>query len=187
MSAATPVRIAVGDALLEGALDVPAHAVGLVLFVLAAAVGCMWVKNPEHLLLQHAPSVLFVAVTLEESGLLGSQYYVAHPAIPLDKTVAVVNLDEGATSDLTGSVDVGAQVVEQLENNDQLGWQFMSEAAAHDAVASGAVYAAIVIPADFSISVCCRPASVNSNVSPLASNAISRSISSRFHISAIRT
>ncbi|WP_454111388.1 YhgE/Pip family protein [Microbacterium aurum] len=64
--------------------------------------------------------------------------------------VAVVNLDEGATSDLTGSVDVGAQVVEQLEDNDQLGWQFISEAAAHDAVASGAVYAAIVIPADFS-------------------------------------
>ena len=38
-------------------------------------------------------SVVFVAVTLEESGLLGSQYYVAHPVVPLDKTVAVINLD----------------------------------------------------------------------------------------------
>ena len=38
-------------------------------------------------------SVLFLAVTLEESGLLGSKYYVAHPVIPLDKTVAVINLD----------------------------------------------------------------------------------------------
>ncbi len=38
-------------------------------------------------------SVLFLAVTLEESGLLGSKYYVAHPSIPLDKTVAVINLD----------------------------------------------------------------------------------------------
>ena len=38
-------------------------------------------------------SVLFLAVTLEESGLLGSKYYVAHPAIPLDRTVAVINLD----------------------------------------------------------------------------------------------
>lgn len=38
-------------------------------------------------------SVLFAAVTLEESGLLGSKYYVAHPSIPLDKTVAVINLD----------------------------------------------------------------------------------------------
>ncbi|GAA3926311.1 M28 family metallopeptidase [Luteimonas lutimaris] len=38
-------------------------------------------------------SLAFVAVTLEESGLLGSQYYVAHPAFPLDKTVGVVNID----------------------------------------------------------------------------------------------
>jgi len=38
-------------------------------------------------------SLVFAAVTLEESGLLGSQYYVAHPAIPLDKTVGVINID----------------------------------------------------------------------------------------------
>lgn len=38
-------------------------------------------------------SVLFAAVTLEESGLLGSKYYVAHPTIPLDRTVGVINLD----------------------------------------------------------------------------------------------
>lgn len=38
-------------------------------------------------------SVLFAAVTLEESGLLGSQYLAAHPTIPLNKTVAVINMD----------------------------------------------------------------------------------------------
>jgi Zn-dependent M28 family amino/carboxypeptidase len=38
-------------------------------------------------------SLLFAAVTLEESGLLGSKYYVAHPTIPLANTVAVGNLD----------------------------------------------------------------------------------------------
>ncbi|MBJ6979875.1 M28 family metallopeptidase [Luteimonas sp. MC1895] len=38
-------------------------------------------------------SVAFIAVTLEESGLLGSKYQVAHPAFPLEKTVGVVNLD----------------------------------------------------------------------------------------------
>ena len=38
-------------------------------------------------------SLVFAAVTLEESGLLGSQYYVAHPAFPLDRTVGVVNID----------------------------------------------------------------------------------------------
>ncbi|WP_447938260.1 M28 family metallopeptidase [Pseudoxanthomonas mexicana] len=40
-----------------------------------------------------ARSVVFVAVTLEESGLLGSKYYVAHPTFPLDKIAGVINLD----------------------------------------------------------------------------------------------
>lgn len=40
-----------------------------------------------------ARSILFLAVTLEESGLLGSGYYVAHPVIPLAKTAGVINLD----------------------------------------------------------------------------------------------
>jgi Zn-dependent M28 family amino/carboxypeptidase len=40
-----------------------------------------------------ARSVVFLAVTLEESGLLGSKYYVAQPSFPLEKTVAVINFD----------------------------------------------------------------------------------------------
>ena len=64
--------------------------------------------------------------------------------------VAVVNLDEGATSELTGQLDVGAQVVDQLKSDDQLGWTFMGEDDAQRAVRSGDAYAAIVIPADFS-------------------------------------
>ena len=64
--------------------------------------------------------------------------------------VAVVDLDEGADSELTGPLDIGAQIVEQLEENDQLGWVFMDEEQAQNAVRSGAAYAAIVIPADFS-------------------------------------
>ena len=43
-------------------------------------------------------------MTLEESGLLGSKYYVAHPLVPLANTVAVVNIDAmpvvGPTKDL---------------------------------------------------------------------------------------
>lgn len=38
-------------------------------------------------------SALFVAVTLEESGLLGSAYYAEHPTVPLNKIVAGVNMD----------------------------------------------------------------------------------------------
>lgn len=38
-------------------------------------------------------SVLFLMPTLEEAVMLGSQYYVDHPAYPLDKTVADINID----------------------------------------------------------------------------------------------
>ena len=64
--------------------------------------------------------------------------------------IAVANLDSGAESELTGEVNIGDEVVDQLKANDQLGWQFMSEANAKDAVKRGDVYATIVIPEDFS-------------------------------------
>jgi Zn-dependent M28 family amino/carboxypeptidase len=38
-------------------------------------------------------SLLFIATTAEESGLLGSEAYVRAPLIPLDRTAAVVNID----------------------------------------------------------------------------------------------
>ena len=38
-------------------------------------------------------TIVFVAFTGEESGLLGSKHYVEHPAFPLEKTIGVINLD----------------------------------------------------------------------------------------------
>jgi len=38
-------------------------------------------------------TIVLVAFAGEESGLLGSNYYTAHPAIPLEQTLAMVNLD----------------------------------------------------------------------------------------------
>ncbi|MFA5326362.1 MAG: M28 family peptidase [Prolixibacteraceae bacterium] len=38
-------------------------------------------------------SVLFLSVTSEESGLLGSEYYTQHPFFPMNKTVANINTD----------------------------------------------------------------------------------------------
>ncbi|HEX3703690.1 MAG TPA: M28 family metallopeptidase [Vicinamibacterales bacterium] len=50
-------------------------------------------------------SILFLAVTAEEQGLLGSEYYAVTPIYPLAKTVADINLDSwnvhGRTKDLT--------------------------------------------------------------------------------------
>ena len=39
-------------------------------------------------------SILFCVVTAEEKGLLGSQYFAAHPTIPKDELVADINLDQ---------------------------------------------------------------------------------------------
>jgi Zn-dependent M28 family amino/carboxypeptidase len=50
-------------------------------------------------------SVLFLSVTAEEQGLLGSQYYAVTPIYPLKKTLANINMDglnvHGRTKDLT--------------------------------------------------------------------------------------
>ncbi|MEG3768275.1 M28 family metallopeptidase [Alteromonas sp. 14N.309.X.WAT.G.H12] len=52
-----------------------------------------------------ARSVTFLIVTAEEQGLLGSQYYAEHPVIPLNHTVANINMDAmnvlGKTKDVT--------------------------------------------------------------------------------------
>ena len=37
--------------------------------------------------------MVFLAVTAEEKGLLGSEYYAANPLYPLAKTVGVLNMD----------------------------------------------------------------------------------------------
>src|SRR6185312_10181582 len=50
-------------------------------------------------------SVLFLSVTAEEKGLVGTKYYATHPLYPLNKTVANINMDGinpwGKTSDYT--------------------------------------------------------------------------------------
>ena len=60
----------------------------------------------EAFVQQGAPkrSAIFVAVTAEESGLLGSAYYAEAPLVPLNKTVAGINIDAilpvGKTKDM---------------------------------------------------------------------------------------
>jgi Zn-dependent M28 family amino/carboxypeptidase len=48
---------------------------------------------------------LFLSVTAEEQGLLGSRYYAEHPLYPPEKTVAAINMDGlniwGKTNDVT--------------------------------------------------------------------------------------
>jgi Zn-dependent M28 family amino/carboxypeptidase len=71
-----------GDIIYNGAVDNATGVAG----ILEIAEQFAKIGKPKR-------SILFAAVTLEESGLLGSKYYVAHPSIPLENTVAVVNID----------------------------------------------------------------------------------------------
>jgi Zn-dependent M28 family amino/carboxypeptidase len=68
-------------------------------------------------------SITFIATTGEEQGLLGSRYYAANPLYPIDKSVAVFNLDStniyGRTSDYTivgkGKSELEEYLIKALE------------------------------------------------------------------------
>jgi len=51
-------------------------------------------------------SIVFVAFTAEETGLQGSKYYVEHPSVPLDRTVAMLNMD------MIGRLKPGSKVIQ---------------------------------------------------------------------------
>ncbi|MDQ6708274.1 MAG: M28 family peptidase, partial [Acidobacteriota bacterium] len=63
--------------------------------------------------------VLFLAFAGEELGLLGSSFYVTHPGLPLDKAVAMINLDMiGRIRDgkiYVGGAGTGANLKKDLE------------------------------------------------------------------------
>ena len=73
-----------GDSIYNGALDNASGCAGL----LAIANGFMQAKEKP------ARSIVFLAVTGEEQGLLGSDYYAQHPLFPVANTVADINMDE---------------------------------------------------------------------------------------------
>ncbi len=72
-----------GDSIYNGALDNASGTAGLL--EMARAFKNMKVK-PER-------TIIFLAVTAEEQGLLGSAYYAENPLFPVEKTVANINMD----------------------------------------------------------------------------------------------
>src|SRR6478735_544326 len=72
-----------GDQIFNGAID---NASG-VASVIQLAAGFKKINPPPK------RSVLFMATTAEEAGLLGAKYYAEHPLYPLEKTLADINLD----------------------------------------------------------------------------------------------
>jgi Zn-dependent M28 family amino/carboxypeptidase len=89
-------------------------------------------------------SVLFIAYTAEEKGLLGAEYYAANPIYPLETSVAVLNLDPHVVLGRARSVDLiggGRTELEQdlarvarrnglrvdEERSPEAGWYFRSD------------------------------------------------------------
>jgi Zn-dependent M28 family amino/carboxypeptidase len=64
-------------------------------------------------------SVVFLFVTVEERGLLGSEYYARHPLYPLESTVGVYNIDALSVSGPAKDLGVSGQGKIALE--DELG------------------------------------------------------------------
>jgi Zn-dependent M28 family amino/carboxypeptidase len=63
-------------------------------------------------------SVVFLAVTAEEKGLLGSEYYASNPVYPLAKTAGVINMDaldpHGKARDFTISGSAKLELLDRL-------------------------------------------------------------------------
>jgi Zn-dependent M28 family amino/carboxypeptidase len=72
-----------GDQIFNGAVD---NATGTAA-LLELAEGFRKLKRPP------LRSIVFLSVTGEEQGLIGSEYYSAHPVFPPAKTAAVINMD----------------------------------------------------------------------------------------------
>ena len=96
-----------GDAIYNGAVD---NADGIATMI---EIGRAFAKGP-----QPDRSVVFLAVTAEEKGLLGSEYYAANPLYPLGKTVANINMDAlspaGPAKDFTTSGDAASTLQDAL-------------------------------------------------------------------------
>ncbi len=83
-----------GDDICNGALD---NATGVAVMLDIARKMKSMTPAPKR-------TLLFLSVTAEEQGLLGSEYYGNYPLYPLEKTLAVINIDGinqwGKTSDM---------------------------------------------------------------------------------------
>ena len=111
-------------------------------------------RDMKRLLRNPAAILVLIGVSILPS--LYAWFNIAANIDPYANTsgikVAVANLDTDAThDDLT--INAGSQIIDQLKENDQLGWTFVSKDAAIKGVKSGEYYAAIIIPQDFSESL----------------------------------
>ncbi|WP_304853486.1 YhgE/Pip domain-containing protein [Adlercreutzia caecimuris] len=107
----------------------------------------------DLLRLLKTPPALVVIVALMVLPSVYTWYNVIGFWNPYDNTgnltVCVVNQDAGGSSELTGQLNVGDRIVDQLHENTQLKWEFTDYDSAMEQVHTGTAYAAFVIPENF--------------------------------------
>lgn len=114
-----------------------------------------WLRDLIRLL--KSPSALIVMIALLVLPSAYTWYNVAAFWSPYDNTsnmrVCVVNEDTGSSSDLTGDINVGDLIVDKLEENTQLGWDFQDYDSAMDSLYAGKCYAVFVVPENFTSNI----------------------------------
>ena len=110
-----------GDRIYHGALDNASGTAALLALAQAVAAA----PKPDR-------SIVFLSVTAEEKGLLGSEYYATHPLYPLATTVGVLNMDgfsvNGAARNfsISGSARLGL-LDDLVEEGGKVGRSFTPE------------------------------------------------------------
>jgi Zn-dependent M28 family amino/carboxypeptidase len=96
-----------GDTIYNGAVD---NATGIAALI---EVGRRFASEPKT-----DRSIVILAVTAEEKGLLGSEYYAANPLYPAGKTVGVINMDAlepgGLAKNFTTSGSAKVELLDEL-------------------------------------------------------------------------
>lgn len=95
-----------GDSIYHGALD---NASGSAALIEMARAFMNEKEKPER-------TIIFLSVTGEEQGLLGSEYYAEHPVYPLSKTVANLNMDVVGPHEKSNDVVIYGYGQNELEN-----------------------------------------------------------------------
>jgi Zn-dependent M28 family amino/carboxypeptidase len=95
-----------GDSIYNGAID---NASGSAALLEMARAFKAQKEKPER-------TIIFLSVTSEEQGLLGSKYYSEHPIYPLEMTVAEINMDGVNSNGKRKDVSISGQGQSDLED-----------------------------------------------------------------------
>ncbi len=95
-----------GDSIYNGAID---NASGTAALIEMARVFKTQKEQPER-------TIVFLSVTAEEQGLLGSDYYAQNPIFPLEKTVAVLNMDVVSQLEKSNDINISGAGQNDLED-----------------------------------------------------------------------